>query len=43
LENWLINLVVMLEAIQYGGNDCDREHMLYVPEFLSSEAKKWYS
>jgi hypothetical protein len=31
LENWVTNLVVMLEAIQYGGNDCDRERLLCIP------------
>src|ERR1700676_3845859 len=43
LENWLIGLVVMLEAIQYRGVDRDREHTLCVPEFLAGEAKRWYS
>ena len=43
LENWLINVVIMLQAIQYGGDDRDQEHMLCIPEFLDSEAKKWYS
>src|ERR1700733_2910927 len=43
LENWLINVVVMLQAIQYGGDDRDQERMLCIPEFLNGEAKKWYS
>ena len=43
LENWLINLVVLLEAIQYGGADHDRERMLCVPEFLTGKAKRWYT
>ena len=43
LEDWLVNLVVMLEAIQYGGTDRDWECVLCVPKFLSGEAKKWYS
>lgn len=33
----------MLEAIQYGGEDHDRECMLCIPEFLTDEAKKRYS
>jgi hypothetical protein len=36
-------LVVLLEAIQYGGADRDRERMLCVPEFLTGEAKRWYA
>ena len=43
LENWLINVVVMLQAIQYEGDDRNQEHMLCIPEFLNGEAKKWYS
>jgi hypothetical protein len=43
LENWLINLVIMLQAIQYGGDDRDMERTICVPEFLSGEAKKWYA
>ena len=43
LENWLINLVILLEAIQYGGANCNREHMLCIPEFLTGEAKRWYA
>ena len=31
-------MVIMLQAIQYGGDDRDQEHMLCVPEFLSGEA-----
>lgn len=42
LENWLINMVVMLQAIQYRGDNRDQEHMLCVPKFLSGKAKKWY-
>ena len=36
-------MVVMLQATQYGGDDRDQECMLCVSEFLSGEAKKWYS
>jgi len=43
LENWLINLGILLEAIQYGGANYDRECMLCIPEFLTSEAKRWYA
>jgi hypothetical protein len=43
LENWVTNLVVMLEAIQYGGDDRDRERLLCIPEFLTDEAKKWFN
>jgi hypothetical protein len=43
LENWVTNLVVMLEAIQYSGDDRDRERLLCIPEFLTDEAKKWFN
>jgi hypothetical protein len=43
LENWVTNLVVMLEAIQYGGDNRDRECPLCIPKFLIDEAKKWFN
>jgi hypothetical protein len=42
LESWLTDLVIMLEAEQYGGPDRDRECCLQLLSFLSGEAKKWY-
>jgi len=42
LENWLSNLIVMFEAKQYGGKDCNRECVLHLLSFLTGEAKKWY-
>jgi hypothetical protein len=42
LENWLSNIVIMFKAKQYGGEDCDREHVLHVLSFLDREDKMWY-
>jgi hypothetical protein len=42
LENWLTNLVVLLEVEQYGSHDHDRERVLYVLQFLDGEARSWY-
>ena len=43
LENWLVNLVVMFEAEQYGGEDIDQKCVLHIPQFLDTEAKKWFN
>jgi hypothetical protein len=42
LEGWVMNLVIMLEVIRYGGDDCDEARLLCIPEFLTGEAKKWF-
>jgi hypothetical protein len=42
LESWLMDLVIMFKAEQYGGTDRDCECCLQLLSFLSGEAKKWY-
>ena len=33
---------MMLQAMQYGGDEHDLEHVLAIPEFLEGEAEKWF-
>ena len=42
LEDWLMSFAIMLEAMQYGGDNRDHERVLAIPEFLDSEASRWY-
>ena len=42
LEHWLTKFAVMLQAMQYGGDDCDLERVLAIPEFLEGEAERWF-
>ena len=42
LELWLTKFTMMLQAIQYSGDECDLEHMLAIPKFLEGEVEKWF-
>lgn len=43
LEEWLTNLVLYLQASQYGGPERDGECVLAVAEFLGPNPKRWYN
>ena len=42
LKLWLTKFTIMLQVMQYGGDDHDMEHILAILEFLEGEAKKWF-
>lgn len=43
LENWLASVVAFMAVGQYGGPERDRERVLVLMEYLTGEAKKWYT
>lgn len=43
LEEWLTNLLLYLQASQYGGSDRDAECVTAISEFLEGTPKTWYN